>query len=334
MADVYNEINLKLVFLGSGGVGKTSLVNALTGKIVPDRYMPTIGSTINKKEYLLEDSNYLVSVNLWDIGGQRSFNPLNPVFFSNVDIAFLIYDITKPQETIAELNEIYLPNLLQNTGECLIFILGNKIDLEFEKKAIKDILKQERFDKYPNILVSAFHQENIEAAVEYATYNYFIEMSDELKENNVKINAEKLLDVYGKSKVELEKILINLEDISSMKIQKKAPVKVSKKKLENTEMELERYRLIQERLEDLETIKEQIRASFRNNLITIEDMIQELKTTPISSLIKNINKTLTQLDYLKGDFELKLNSLLDMDKLAKQKEPPLSLKSTTESEGN
>jgi small GTP-binding protein len=334
MADVYNEINLKLVFLGSGSVGKTSLVSALTGKTVPDRYMPTIGSTINKKEYLLEDSNYLVSVNLWDIGGQRSFNPLNPVFFSNVDIAFLIYDVTKPEETIAELNEIYLLNLLQNTGECLIFVIGNKIDLEFEKKTIKDILKQERFDKYPNILVSALNQENIGSAVEYATYNYFIEMSEELKENNVKINAEKLLEVYGKSKIELEKILINLEDISSMKIQKKAPVKISKKTLENAEMELERYHLIQERLEDLETIKEQIRASFRNNLMTIEDMIQDLKTTPISSLIKNINKTLTQLDYLKGDFELKLNSLLDMDKLAKQKEPPLSLKSTTESEGD
>jgi len=333
MADVYDEINLKLVMLGSGGVGKTSLVNAITGKKVPDRYMPTIGSTIDKKEYMMEDSNYLISVNLWDIGGQRSFNPLNPVFFSNVDIAFLIYDVTKPTETISDLRKIYLPKLLKNTGECLIFIIGNKTDLDFEAEKIKNTLKKENFDKFPNIFVSALTLENIETTVEYATYNYFKEMSEELKENNIDIDADSFLNVIEKQKSLLEKVLINLEKISSIKVQKKAPVKISKKTLDKDEgLELEKYRLIQERLEDLESIKEQIRMSFHNNIMTIEDMILDLKTTPINSLIKTINKTLTQLDYLKGDFELKLNSLLDIDKLARQKEPPVSLKSTKEAE--
>jgi len=44
------EINIKLVLLGDGGVGKTSLINSMLGKAIPKMYVPTIGSNIARKE--------------------------------------------------------------------------------------------------------------------------------------------------------------------------------------------------------------------------------------------------------------------------------------------
>ena len=80
---IVSEVNLKLAILGTGGVGKTAIVQCYLNKEIPSMYIPTIGSNISRKEYKLETEH--VRVNLWDIGGQRSFNPLNPTFFNNID---------------------------------------------------------------------------------------------------------------------------------------------------------------------------------------------------------------------------------------------------------
>ncbi|MFO7797411.1 MAG: GTP-binding protein [Promethearchaeati archaeon] len=333
MADILDEINLKVVILGDGGVGKTLLVNAITDKEIPQRYIPTIGSIINKKEYLLEDSHFLISVNLWDIGGQRSFNPLNPVFFSNVDIAFLVYDVSNPSKTISVLKKIYLSNLLQKTGECLVFIIGNKIDLEYNEQVIKDLLENEKLDQFPNVYISALSYADVETLLEFAIYSYFKEMTNELSENTIPIGAQDFLNYLSKQSSELESIFNNLGEISYIKIQRKAPMKVSKKTLEREEVEFEKKKFVHERFEDLEIIKEQIRASFQKNIIIIEELINNLKTTPINSLIKNINKTVNQLDYLKEDFELKLNSLLNIDSIDEEKTSALSIKPKPELKG-
>ena len=48
-------------------------------------------------------------------------------------------------------------------------------------------------------------------------------------------------------------------------------------------------------------------------------MISNLKKTPIISLESSINKTIDELRGLRSDFELKLNSLIDLENHAKQK---------------
>ena len=49
MARTINEINIKLVILGEGGVGKTSLVNSFLKKNISERYIPTIGSIYSER---------------------------------------------------------------------------------------------------------------------------------------------------------------------------------------------------------------------------------------------------------------------------------------------
>jgi len=155
MSEIYKELNLKLIFLGHGAVGKTSLVNAMMGREVLEKYLPTIGSTIEKKEYHIETQDVTITLNLWDLGGRRAFNPLNPAFFKNTDIAFLVIDVSEPEKSIVNLKTTYLDLLVQHQmGESLIIIVGNKNDLDFNENLLREILYQEELDGFPIIFTS------------------------------------------------------------------------------------------------------------------------------------------------------------------------------------
>ena len=108
-----DTINLKLVVLGEGEVGKTSIINAFLGKEIPEQYLPTIGSITSKKEYVIKENENEVRIilSIWDAGGQRSFNPLNPRIYADLDIALLVFDLSRPKITLQNIKSEYLKNV-------------------------------------------------------------------------------------------------------------------------------------------------------------------------------------------------------------------------------
>ena len=156
-----SEINIKLTILGQWGVGKTSMVNTFVGKDFPSMYIPTIGSNIARKEYKLKDNH--IRLNIWDIGGQRSFNPLNPVFFSNLDSALLLFDLNNPKESLQEIIETYLKNLSKHSPECIKYLVGNKSDLikPEDSEILLNNIRKYQIQGFPIVFVSAKTQDNI-----------------------------------------------------------------------------------------------------------------------------------------------------------------------------
>jgi len=309
-----DEINIKLIIVGDGGVGKTSIVNSYLDKEIPESYIPTIGSNIAKNEYNIKTADFRIRLNLWDLGGQRSFNPLNPTFFKNVDAAFLVFDLSKP-ETLSEIQNIYLKNLTQNSEECLTFIVGNKLDLMTDKAILKDFIKDFPIKEVPLVFVSAQTRENLQDAFELLVFSYLQELEFKYPDDKIKGLDKEFLRVINKTEGDLRKIFMNPDSIDSLTLQKKTAVPITKKVVDLTEsMETkeDNLRLVQERLKRLDTIKIQIIDSFNNNLSVVENIFVKLKSSPIDSLIDSIDNALGQIDYFKDDFELKLESLLDI----------------------
>lgn len=319
-----SEINIKLTILGQWGVGKTSIVNSFVGKDFSAMYIPTIGSNIARKEYKLTSNH--IRLNIWDIGGQRSFNPLNPVFFSNLDSALLIFDLNNPKETLQEILKTYMKNLAQYSPECTIYLIGNKSDLikPEDSEILLNNIRQYQIEGFPIIFVSAKTQDNISEAFSLVVYNFLKKIENESREKQFIGISKRFLESINKTQEDLEHIIINLEEIDPNTLHNKITPTIIKKNVKTVESEVIPIReindltKIQEFGVDKSLIKENIINAFKNNLSIISDLISDLKKAPIDSLISKIDKSLEDLSNLKKDFELKLDSILELNS-SKQK---------------
>jgi small GTP-binding protein len=315
-----SEINIKLTILGQWGVGKTSMVNTLVGKDFPSMYIPTIGSNIARKEYSLKD-NY-IRLNIWDIGGQRSFNPLNPVFFSNLDSALLLFDLNNPKESLQEIKETYLKNLEKYSPECITYLIGNKSDLVKPENSeiLLNIIRKYQNQGLPIIFVSAKTQDNIVELFTLVVYDFLKKLEESGNEAQFQGISKKFLNSIEKSEDELNDLIISIDEIDSNKLHKKITPKIIKKNIKVTEKEkipvkeIKDLKKITEFNIDKNKIKENIVSAFKNNLAAISELILDLKKSPIDALIDNIDKSLSDLSNLNKDFELKLDSILELEK--------------------
>jgi len=314
-----SEINVKLTILGQWGVGKTSMVNTLVGKEFPSMYIPTIGSNIARKEYKLKE-NY-IRLNIWDIGGQRSFNPLNPVFFSNLDSALLLFDLNNPKESLQEIKETYLKNLSKHSPECITYLIGNKSDLvrPEDSEILLNNIRKYQIQGFPIVFVSAKTQDNIAELFTLVVFDFLEKLEESGNEAQFQGISKEFLRSVGKSEEELNDLIINIDEIDSNALHRKITPKIIKKNFKLTEKEhvpLKEIRDLKKITEfniDKNKIKENIVTAFKNNLVVISELISKLKKSPINTLIDNIDKSLADLSNLNKDFELKLDSILELE---------------------
>jgi GTPase SAR1 family protein len=73
------EVKVKVCLVGSGGVGKTSLIRRYVNDMFDDKYIATIGTKVTKKEIPIKDQNdseIKMDMMIWDIMGQKGFKQL------------------------------------------------------------------------------------------------------------------------------------------------------------------------------------------------------------------------------------------------------------------
>jgi len=150
----------KLVFLGEGAVGKTSLVGRYVYDSFEGDYLATIGTDIHVKMIQVED-DVLVKLVVWDIAGQDDFAQLRKAYYQNTSGAFFVFDTTRP-ETIERIDE-WIDALFSVTGPIPLVLLENKVDLEtaISKKSIKAFVDKYEVDW---IRTSAKEDTNVEEA--------------------------------------------------------------------------------------------------------------------------------------------------------------------------
>ncbi len=322
MPTTIEPITIKIAILGDGNVGKTSLVNRFLKDTFPKKYIPTIGSIILKKDYKLKD--VVIKVNFWDLGGQRSFNPLNPSFYTNVDAAYLVFDLTKPEETLNDVKTVYLKNLEKFAKDCQVILAGNKLDLISIEKDLKGIKKYLTED-VPLVITSAKNGENVADTFELLIYSYLEEWENNHEGNKFEGIAEKFLESIGKDETYLLSQFVNFDDIKSIAVQKpakKAPPKskpaakasTTKKKPAVTqkprESVIDYYIPIKEELEKKDLANDTIIEEFNNNLTKVENLVLKLKTVPIDSLVHSIDNTKQQITNIKENFNLTLKTFM------------------------
>ena len=117
----------KIVLLGEGSVGKSTIRERYLGISFRPAYLQTVGADYTMKNQTLTDGKTL-QLQIWDLAGQKGFYNIRESYYKSADGAVLVYDVSKP-ETGDELSN-WIKEIKKKISKPIPMILvGNKIDL-------------------------------------------------------------------------------------------------------------------------------------------------------------------------------------------------------------
>ena len=116
-----------LTIVGDGSVGKSTITSAFKDQGFIKVYKQTIGVDFYEKMLKVRD-NLMVSLKVWDVGGQSIQSKNLKSYLAHSDVVLLIYDVTNA-ESFGNLDD-WLQHVRNYAKEgCIKYVVGNKVDL-------------------------------------------------------------------------------------------------------------------------------------------------------------------------------------------------------------
>lgn len=133
----YGEYTYKIVVIGDGNCGKSSIVRRLVENKFTPEYQSTIGVefdsyTVTVKDKQMRDKP--IKMYIWDTAGQEQFRTITRSYYRDAVAAVLLYDVTK-RSTFNHL-ESWIKELKQNSNisHKHVILVGNKDDLDYRRQ--------------------------------------------------------------------------------------------------------------------------------------------------------------------------------------------------------
>src|SRR2546428_7978476 len=156
----------KVVLLGDGGVGKTSLVRRFVVDQYSDDYITTVGTKVSKRSLNLGSplAEVEMVLQIWDVLGQKGYSGVQETAIKGAQGGLLVYDATNDESRRA-LEEYWIPAVWRLTGRIPMVFVGNKSDLVADRVWSEEYLYF-LSQKYtcPGILTSAKTGDPVEPA--------------------------------------------------------------------------------------------------------------------------------------------------------------------------
>jgi small GTP-binding protein len=163
-----SDFKFKLLIIGDGGVGKTTLTHRYLEGIFDEKYALTIGMEFYIKK--LEVDEKMTSLHIWDFAGEQKFRFLLPGVINGANGTLFMFDITR-YKTFGNLKDwlAVFNETNRNYGQKVETILiGSKLDLEQARTVSKtdatEFAKEHSFSEY--IECSSKTGENVELIFE------------------------------------------------------------------------------------------------------------------------------------------------------------------------
>ena len=120
----------KVVLLGDGGVGKTSLVRRFVVDQYSDDYITTVGTKVSKRSLNLGSplAEVEMVLQIWDVLGQKGYSGVQETAIKGAQGVLLVYDATNDESRRA-LEDYWIPAVWRLAGRIPTVFAGNKSDL-------------------------------------------------------------------------------------------------------------------------------------------------------------------------------------------------------------
>lgn len=136
MVEQQQSVELKLILVGDGGVGKTTFVKRhLTGEF-EKKYIATQGVEVHPMEFSTTKGK--IKFNVWDTAGQEKLSGLRDGYYIDAHCAIIMFDVCS-RITYKNVPKWYkdITRICENIP---IVLVGNKVDEKNRKVKAKQIL--------------------------------------------------------------------------------------------------------------------------------------------------------------------------------------------------
>ena len=161
-----DAIKAKILLLGDGAVGKTSLIRRFVVDQYSDNYITTIGTKISKKDVTLgqfpREADMVMQI--WDVLGQKGYGGGHEPAVKGAQGVLLVYDVTR-EDTRRSMEEYWMPMVWRLAGKIPAVLVGNKSDL-LESRVLAHEYLYYLSQKYsaPSLMTSAKTGDHVEDA--------------------------------------------------------------------------------------------------------------------------------------------------------------------------
>lgn len=115
----------KIVLVGDGGVGKTTLVKRHLTNTFETKYIPTVGVEVTPLVFYTNQGS--ITFNIWDTAGQEKFGGLRDGYYIEMDAAIVFFDRTS---RLSFRNVPTWIKELRSVKDVPILLVGTKSDLK------------------------------------------------------------------------------------------------------------------------------------------------------------------------------------------------------------
>ncbi|XP_065273721.1 rho-related GTP-binding protein RhoF isoform X2 [Emys orbicularis] len=131
---------LKIVIVGDGGCGKTSLLMVYAKGAFPEKYAPSV---FEKYTTSITVGNKEVILNLYDTAGQEDYDRLRPLSYQNTNMVLICYDVMNPTSYDNVLIKWY-PEVSHFCRGVPLILIGCKTDLRKDEEHLRKLMSSEQ----------------------------------------------------------------------------------------------------------------------------------------------------------------------------------------------
>lgn len=144
------DTTLKVIVVGNGQVGKTSMITRFAKGIFTNEYKKTIGVDFLEKKMYLNSIGEEVTFLLWDTAGQEEYDALTRTYYKGAGCCILAFSTTDRASFDAV--ESWHRKVINECGSIVMVLVQNKVDLihdaAMEAREVEYLAKKLRLKLY------------------------------------------------------------------------------------------------------------------------------------------------------------------------------------------
>ena len=164
------ELQVKIILVGSSGVGKTSLVSAYFDNPFENELTTTVAPASCNATVTLPN-NVNVNMSIWDTAGQEKFQSISIMFYRDANVAFVCWDWKQDGQL-----DQWISQVRGESPDCHIFLVVTKSDLlsDDDIKNIQNSTQQllEKYDAKHLFITSSLKNTNVKELFDKAATYY------------------------------------------------------------------------------------------------------------------------------------------------------------------